>query len=194
MSLFTNAATTGGATLNLPNSKNGLGEVTFKINGPVRLQAQRTFVDGKPSGPVKRNSDGKIADQWVFDVLNKENEDSRVYIDKFSLKQALGKALMEAKRETFAMGDIVTITFDGQEKNDRGFYQNKYKAKVEHKGGEDVDTVDEIEQSAQAQQSQQEQVYQQTYGQPPAGQAQPPAPQGNYAAQPPVPGSQPSPW
>lgn len=150
MSMFTDAASGPATTVKLPNSQTPFKELTVTIGDTVVIQAQRDFATKE----IKRTKSGQISEQWAVDVLGTDGEEGRIYVDKFALKQAIGKAFLEAGIESFHKGDVLTVKFEGTERLPSGFNANKYSAKVDHKGGPAIveqNKVNEAEEQAQDQ-------------------------------------------
>lgn len=141
MSMFTSAASTIGETVKPPNSQTPYKELTVTIGQTVQITAQRDF----QTKEIKRTKNGQVADQWVVDVTTNDGTEGRMFVDKFALKQAIGRAFVEAGIEQFHAGDELTLTFLGQERLPSGFNANKYSAKVKHNGGRAIQEENRIE-------------------------------------------------
>lgn len=141
MSMFTSAASTIGETVKPPNSQTPYKELTVTIGQTVQITAQRDF----QTKEIKRTKNGQVADQWVVDVTTADGTEGRMFIDKFALKQAIGRAFVQAGIEQFHAGDELTIVFEGQERLPSGFNANKYSAKVKHNGGRPIQEENRIE-------------------------------------------------
>lgn len=141
MSIFTASAGATGETIKVPNSQTPHKELTVTIGQTVTIAPQRDF----QTKEIRRNKNGQIADQWIVAATTEDGTEGRIFVDKFALKQAIGRAFLEAGVESFHVGDQLTITFEGQERLPSGFNANKYSAKVKHNGGKAIVEQNEIQ-------------------------------------------------
>lgn len=141
MSIFTAQAASTGETIKLPNGNTADNEVTVTIGNDVTVMAQKEF----GTDEIKRNKNGQIMDQWRVGVYAQDGTEGRIYVDKFALKQAIGRAFVEAGIEQFHTGDVLTVRYEGKEKAPSGFMVNKYSASVKHNGGNPISERNEIQ-------------------------------------------------